>query len=56
MKPTRRRAANPALTRGLASTCRLLVNADVMEDSFEPVGGGIFAFRLRPGLDEFDRR
>lgn len=44
------------MTRGLVSTCRLLVNADVVEDSFEPVGGRVFAFRLRPGLDEFDRR
>jgi hypothetical protein len=44
------------MTRGLVSTCRLLVNADVVEDSFVPLGDGEFAFRLRPGLDEFDRR
>lgn len=44
------------MTRGLVSTCRLLVNADVVEDSFVPLGDGVFTFRLRPGLDEFDRR
>ncbi|MGY1683202.1 hypothetical protein [Geodermatophilus sp. SYSU D01176] len=44
------------MTHGLVSTCRLLVNADVVEQSFRAVGDGVFAFRLRPGLDEFDRR
>ncbi|SFF47448.1 hypothetical protein [Blastococcus tunisiensis] len=44
------------MTRGLVSACRLLVNADVVEDSFLQTGDGVFAFRLRPGLDEFDRR
>lgn len=44
------------MTRGLVSTCRLLVNADVVEDSFRPLGGSEFGFRLRPGLDEFERR
>jgi hypothetical protein len=56
-------AVREEMTRGLVSTCRLLVNADVVEDSFvvvedsfEERGEGVFAFRLRPGLDEFDRR
>jgi hypothetical protein len=44
------------MARGLISTCRLLVNADVVEDSFAAVDEGVFAFRLRPGLDEFDER
>lgn len=46
----------PEMTRGLASTCRLLVNADVVEQSFLPFGDGVFAFSLTPGLDEFDVR
>ena len=46
----------PEMTRGLVSTCRLLVNSDVVEDSFVDLGEGVFAFRLNPGLDEFDRR
>ncbi|MCF6507593.1 hypothetical protein E9549_09270 [Blastococcus sp. MG754426] len=49
-------ALREEMTRGLVSTCRLLVNADVVEDSFGTVGDGVYAFRLRPGLDEFDRR
>ncbi|MDK3255775.1 hypothetical protein [Blastococcus capsensis] len=49
-------AVREEMTRGLVSTCRLLVNADVVEDSFAAVDEGVFAFRLRPGLDEFDRR
>ncbi|TQN43077.1 hypothetical protein FHU33_2500 [Blastococcus colisei] len=49
-------AVQEEMTRGLVSTCRLLVNADVAEDSFVQVDDGVFAFRLRPGLDEFDRR
>ena len=44
------------MTSGLVSTCRLLVNADVVEQSFQAVGDGVFTFRLHPGLDEFDRR
>ncbi len=44
------------MAHGLVSTCRLLVNADVVEQSFRAVDDGVFAFRLRPGLDEFDRR
>lgn len=44
------------MTRGLVSTCRLLVNADVVAETFREIGDGAFAFRLRPGLDEFDRR
>jgi hypothetical protein len=44
------------MARGLVSTCRLLVNSDVVEDSFTAVGEGRYAFRLHPGLDEFDRR
>lgn len=44
------------MIRGLVSTCRLLVNADVVAESFLTVEPGVFAFRLRPGLDEFDRR
>ncbi len=44
------------MVRGLVSTCRLLVNADVVAESFRAVEPGVFAFRLRPGLDEFDRR
>ncbi|WP_116451841.1 hypothetical protein [Blastococcus litoris] len=49
-------AVQEEMTRGLVSACRLLVNADVVEDSFVQRGEGVFAFRLRPGLDEFDRR
>ncbi|MGY1836938.1 hypothetical protein ACI79P_17740 [Blastococcus sp. SYSU DS0510] len=49
-------AVREEMTRGLVSTCRLLVNADVVEDTFLSVDEGVFAFRLRPGLDEFDRR
>lgn len=44
------------MTHGLISTCRLLVNADVVEQSFVEHSPGVFSFRLRPGLDEFDRR
>lgn len=44
------------MVRGVVSTCRLLVNADVVAESFRTVGPGVFAFRLRPGIDEFDRR
>jgi hypothetical protein len=49
-------ALQEEMTRGLVSACRLLVNADVVEDSFVQRSEGVFAFRLRPGLDEFDRR
>ncbi|CCG02656.1 hypothetical protein [Blastococcus saxobsidens] len=49
-------AVREEMTRGLVSNCRLLVNADVVEDSFAAVDEGVFSFRLRPGLDEFDRR
>ena len=49
-------ALREEMARGLVSTCRLLVNAGVVEDSFAAVDDGVFAFRLRPGLDEFDRR
>ncbi|MGY1634426.1 hypothetical protein ACI784_22230 [Geodermatophilus sp. SYSU D01186] len=45
-----------SMTAGLIGTCRLLVNAAVIEQSFRTTGDGVFAFRLRPGLDEFDRR
>ncbi|WP_346622732.1 hypothetical protein [Blastococcus montanus] len=49
-------AVREEMIRGLVSACRLLVNADVVEDSFRSVDDRVFAFRLRPGLDEFDRR
>ncbi|MGY2067846.1 hypothetical protein [Blastococcus sp. SYSU DS0619] len=49
-------AVREEMARGLVSTCRLLVNADVVEDTFVTVEDGVFAFRVRPGLDEFDRR
>ena len=49
-------AVHEEMARGLISTCRLLVNADVAEDSFTSAEGGVYSFRLRPGLDEFDRR
>ncbi|TFV57722.1 hypothetical protein E4P41_14135 [Geodermatophilus sp. DF01-2] len=49
-------AVREEMTRGLVSTCRLLVNADVAAESFRRVEPDVFAFRLRPGLDEFDRR
>ncbi|NIH70121.1 hypothetical protein [Modestobacter marinus] len=49
-------AVREEMTRGLVSTCRLLVNADVVAESFRTVADGVFAFRLRPGLDEFERR
>ena len=49
-------AVREEMARGLISTCRLLVNADVVEDSFITVEQDVYAFRLRPGLDEFDRR
>ncbi|SOC50050.1 hypothetical protein SAMN05660748_2788 [Blastococcus aggregatus] len=49
-------AVTEEMTRGLVSTCRLLVDADVVEDTFLPLGGTDFGFRLRPGLDEFERR
>ena len=49
-------AVREEMARGLISTCRLLVNADVVEDTFVTVEDGVFAFRVRPGLDEFDRR
>jgi hypothetical protein len=44
------------MTRGLVSVCRLLVNADVVEQSFTPVRPDVFSFTLTPGLDEFDVR
>lgn len=44
------------MARGLVSACRLLVNSDLVADSFVPVRDGVFSFRLRPGLDEFDVR
>ena len=43
------------MTRGLVSVCRLLVNADVVQRSFQRTGDD-FAFVLEPGLDEFDLR
>ena len=46
----------PEMTRSLVSLCRLLVNADVDERSFTDLGGGGFAFRVTPGLGEFDLR
>ncbi|GAB3348977.1 hypothetical protein [Modestobacter lapidis] len=49
-------AVHEEMTRGLVSTCRLLVNADVVQESFAQVGPQTFAFRLQPGLDEFDQR
>ena len=46
----------PEMTRGLVSVCRLLVNADVTEQSFRRTAEQEFAFTLAPGLDEFDLR
>ena len=44
------------MTRGLVSVCRLLVNADVAEQSFQRTSDREYAFTLVPGLDEFDLR
>lgn len=44
------------MTRGLVSVCRLLVNADVAEQSFRRTAEQEYAFTLVPGLDEFDLR
>lgn len=49
-------ALREEMTRGLVSTCRLLVNADVVETSFQQLGPSRFTFDLQPALDEFDRR
>ena len=46
----------PEMTRGLVSVCRLLVNADVVEDTFVAEAEDVFSFTLRPALDEFDVR
>jgi hypothetical protein len=46
----------PEMTSSLVSVCRLLVNADVVERSFVPLGEGAFAFSVQPGLGEFDLR
>ena len=44
------------MTRGLVSVCRLLVNAHLVQSSFQRTGDDEFAFVLEPGLDEFDLR
>jgi hypothetical protein len=44
------------MTLSLVRTCRHLVNADIAAQSFVEDGVGRYAFRLRPGLDEFERR
>lgn len=44
------------MTRGLVSVCRLLVNADVVQRSFQRTDDRQFVFVLEPGLDEFDMR
>ena len=44
------------MTRGIVSVCRLLVNADVVQRSFQRIGADRFVFVLEPGLDEFDLR
>ena len=44
------------MTLSLVSTCRHLANADVAAQSFVEQEPGRYAFRLRPGLDEFERR
>lgn len=41
---------------GLVSMCQLEVRADVMPDSLVLVGESRYRFRLRPTLDEADRR
>ena len=46
----------PEMTHGVVSVCRLLVNADVVQRSFQQTGDDQFAFVLEPGLDEFDMR
>ena len=46
----------PEMTRSLVSVCRLLVNSDVVEQSFQARPGGEFRFSVTPGLDEFDVR
>ena len=46
----------PEMTRGIVSVCRLLVNADVVQRTFQRTGDDRFAFVLEPGLDEFDLR
>ena len=46
-------AAREEMARGLVSTCRLLVDAEMVPASFRTVEPGVFTFRLRPGLDEF---
>lgn len=46
----------PEMTRSLVSVCRLLVNGDVVERSFQADGHGVFRFSVTPGLDEFDVR
>jgi hypothetical protein len=46
----------PEMTRSLVSLCRLLVNGDVVENSFDARADGVFAFSVTPGLDEFDVR
>lgn len=53
---TNEEGADPErLADSLFSLCRLQVDA-VRSAGPEPVGGGVFAFRLRPTLDESDRR
>ncbi|MGY1770981.1 hypothetical protein [Blastococcus sp. SYSU D00813] len=41
------------MTRSLVTTCRLLVDAEMVPASFRTVEAGVFRFRLSPGLDEF---
>lgn len=44
------------MTRGIVSVCRLLVNADLVQRSFQRTGDDRFSFVLEPGLDEFELR
>ena len=46
----------PEMTSGIVSVCRLLVNADLVQRSFQRTGDSEFVFVLEPGLDEFDMR
>ena len=44
------------MTRSLVSVCRLLVNGEVVERSFDHLGGGVFRFAVEPALGEFELR
>lgn len=53
-----RHAASPTqeMARSLVDTCRLTVDTRTRTTALREVAPSVFAFRLTPALDEYDRR